>query len=329
MHDNGSGKRPTYPQSWHAYNDAQVHEKDRVLQLLAALCETIAEPIQECGRKRIPLRDAIFAIVLKVYTTFSGRRAASDMRACGASGHLTKVPHYNSTFRKMNDATATEILVNLIEASAAPLAEFENRAGQFAVDATGFSTVVYQRWFGHPQGEKKTWVKLHVMVGTVTNVVTAARVTPANVADCPMLPELVGRTVKRFGVKQVSADKAYLSRLNLKVIESVNAVPFIPFKRGSPGMNSASRPWQRMYCRFVIETEKFFDNYHRRSNVEATMGAIKRKFGAAVRSRRLIAQTNEVLAKVLLHNLTCLVHAMAKFGIEADFDKLTDASTTI
>lgn len=60
-------------------------------------------------------------------------------------------------------------------------------------------------------------------------------------------------------------------------------------------------------------------HYHRRSNVESTMWMIKSKFGGSVRSRLPTAQANEVLAKVLCHNLTCIVHAIAELGTEADF----------
>lgn len=59
--------------------------------------------------------------------------------------------------------------------------------------------------------------------------------------------------------------------------------------------------------------------YHKRSNVESTFSAIKRKFGAAVRSKRFTAQVNEILCKVLCHNLSCLVHAMRELGIEPSF----------
>ena len=40
------------------------------------------------------------------------------------------------------------------------------------------------------------------------------------------------------------------------------------------------------------------------------------------------AQINEVLAKVLCHNLTCLIHAITEFGIDVDLAKTTAAPTT-
>jgi hypothetical protein len=43
---------------------------------------------------------------------------------------------------------------------------------------------------------------------------------------------------------------------------------------------------------------------------------IKGKFGDAVRSKTDVAMKNEVLAKVLCHNLVCLVHEMHELGID-------------
>jgi transposase len=62
-------------------------------------------------------------------------------------------------------------------------------------------------------------------------------------------------------------------------------------------------------------------NYHRRSNVETTFSMIKAKFGEKLRSKTATAQANEVLCKVLCHNLCVLIQSMYEFGIEADFMK--------
>jgi transposase len=317
-------KRKTYAQNWPAYNAAQTTEKAHVEMLLKSLCEGIEQPARKPGpgRSPIPLRDAVFAAVLKVYTTFSGRRASTDIRDSEERGYIGKAPHYNSVFRTMEDAATTEILIRLIEEAAAPLAEVENLAGQFAQDSTGFSTVTYDRWFDQKHGKLMAahpWVKLHVMIGTVTNVVTGVKVSSE--ADCPLLPELLAQTTKKFKVREVSADKAYLSAKNLGAVDAVGAVPFIPFKSNSVGMTSKSMHWRRMWAHFSLKSDDFLKRYHRRSNAESAMWMIKSKFGGAVRSKLPTAQTNEVLAKVLCHNLTCIVHAISEFGIEAEFGR--------
>jgi hypothetical protein len=46
---------------------------------------------------------------------------------------------------------------------------------------------------------------------------------------------------------------------------------------------------------------------------------IKKKFGSSVRSRDITAQKNEVLLKVLCHNICVVNQEMHELGIQADF----------
>ena len=48
----------------------------------------------------------------------------------------------------------------------------------------------------------------------------------------------------------------------------------------------------------------------------AASAGVKRKFGDAVRSTSPEGQTNEVLCKVLAHNLCVLMQAAEEFGID-------------
>lgn len=70
-----------------------------------------------------------------------------------------------------------------------------------------------------------------------------------------------------------------------------------------------------MYELFHENAIEFNRHYHRRSNVETTFAMIKAKFGGFVRSKNPTAQVNEVLAKVLCHNLCCLVSAFYELGV--------------
>src|SRR5580692_7383284 len=222
--------RPTYPQNWSAYNAAQTHEKECVADLLHSMCDAIPSPEQTRGRPRIPLGEAVFSAVWKIYGTASGRRTASNLRECEAKGYLNRAPHHSSVFRALENPKLTPILKSLIEESAAPLREIET---DFAVDSTGFSTSTYERWFSHKYGKQvKTtaWIKAHAMVGVRTNVVTSIEVTTFRGADCPQLPHLLNRTGERFKVRSLAADKAYISHKNLDAIVAAGGFPLIPFK---------------------------------------------------------------------------------------------------
>jgi transposase len=317
--------RKTYAQDWPAYNAAQCEEKETVQILLRSLCDGIHNP-PHAGRgpKPIPLGDAIYAAVTKVYTTMSGRRATTDIKACEDAGRMTKAPHYNSIFNYLGRADLTPLLTALVEESAAPLAAVET---QFAADSTGFSTCTYRRWYDAKYGREMMehgWLKAHAMVGVTTNVITAIRVTDSTANDAPELPALVESTAQRFDMAEVSADKAYLTHKNLAAVEAVGAVPYVPFKSNSKGAGPAA--WRRMWGLFMYKRDEFLTHYHARSNVESTFSAVKRKFGASVRSKNPTAQANEVLCKALCFNLSMLVHAIHELGIEPEFAPMTVAS---
>jgi hypothetical protein len=53
--------------------------------------------------------------------------------------------------------------------------------------------------------------------------------------------------------------------------------------------------------------------------VESTFAMIKAKFRDHVRSKTDVAMQNEVLCKILCHNICCLIQSMYELGIEPTF----------
>lgn len=117
---------------------------------------------------------------------------------------------------------------------------------------------------------------------------------------------------------EVSADKAYLSDANLSHIESHGAAPYIPFKSNTTGKGSPM--WKRLYAYFTLNEESFNAHYHRRSNVETCFSMIKGKFGDSVRSKSDTGQINEILLKILCHNICVLIQEMHSLGITPSFE---------
>ena len=317
--------RLTYRQEWTAYNAAQVHEKERVATLLHDLCSAVDNPIQKRGRPRLPLADAIFCATMKVYGGASGRRTMTDVREYAAKGYIDRAPHFNSIFNALENPDLTPFLRAMIEESAAPLAALET---DFAADASGFTTSQYRRWFNAKYGREMSeafWLKAHVMVGTLTNVVTAVEVTHGREHDSQHFRPLLANTARRFTLKRVSADKAYSSARILAQIESVGAQPLIPFKKNATGASPFQRRgaevWARAFHLFSYRRQEFLTHYHKRSNVETAFHMIKSKFGTRIRSKSPVAQVNELLCKILCHNLCCLVQSFYELGVEAEFWK--------
>ena len=306
--------------SWTAYNLAQTNEQELFGTLLRELCATVSQPPQGKGRPRLPISDMLVAVGLKVYSTMSGRRAMTDFRNAQASGLLSTCPSFSTAFRYMEDPTLTPVLKSLIEHSAKPLKAVE---ADFAADASGFSTRVYDRWFDQKWGKEKKqarFLKAHIMCGVNTKVVTAVEITEASVHDSPPFPGLVGKTAEHFTMSEVSADKAYLSRKNLRAIVDAGATPYIPFKINSrPEHTHGDSLWAKTYHYFSLYREEFMNHYHKRSNVETAFSMIKAKFGGSLRSKNPAAQVNEALVKILCHNICVLIQAMYALGVEPDF----------
>lgn len=311
-------KRKTYPQVWTAYNSAQTNEKDKFQMLLHDLCRGIPEPPPaKTGRPRITLTDIVFAACFKVYSTFSGRRFMSDLRHAQDNGHITKTPHFNSIFNYLENPNLTQILANLITESSLPLKAVESH---FAVDSSGFSTSRFVRWFDHKYGvvkQQHDWVKVHLMCGVKTNVVTAVEILDRDAADSPQFKPLVDTTAKRFKIGKVSADKAYTSLENFEAVADHGGTLFSMFKSNATG--AVGGMYKQMFHYFSFRQHEFMDHYHKRSNVESTFSMIKAKFRDHVRSKTDVSMKNEVLCKIICHNICCLVQEMYELGIEPEF----------
>jgi hypothetical protein len=103
--------------------------------------------------------------------------------------------------------------------------------------------------------------------------------------------------------------------------------PFVAFRdtptgRGIDVANPPAPPvatapaWQRMFHYFAYNQGTFLAHYHQRSNVETTFSMIKAKFGGSLFSKSFEGQVNEVLCKVICHNICCLISAIHELGLE-------------
>jgi transposase len=322
--------RKSYTQpDWSAYEAAQVNEKDEFLGLLHDLCSRIEEkPRRGRGRPPIPLADAVYSACLKVFTTLSVRRFMSDLRDAHRRGYLSQLPHHNSVSRALESEDVTPILEALIVQSSLPLKAIET---EFAVDSSGFSASKFDRWYDEKWGRLRSehsWVKAHVMAGTTTHVVTSVVILDKNSPDAPQFPTLVKETAKNFAVREVSGDKSYPATENFQAVADCGGTAYLSFKSNTTG--GIGGIYESMYHLFCLNKEDYLRRYHRRSNVESVFSSVKRKFGDGVRSKTPTAMKNEVLAKLVCHNISQLIHLMYELGVEANFgSESADDSKTI
>jgi hypothetical protein len=315
-------EKKVYKQDWPAYNLAQATEKRRLQVLLAELCRGLPErerPASRRGPKPHLVRDAAFSMAFKVYCGLSSRRFSTDLLEAHQKGHVTKPIPGAKVTAFFEDPYFTPILKALIAYSARPLRSVETK---FAIDSTGFGTSRYERWYDQKYGitrNKCVWVKTHIASGTATHCVTAVRILDKDAADCPQFVPLVKETRRHFEIGEVSADSAYLSLENFEKIAGMGAQAFIQFKSNTTG--GVGGMFEKAFHFFQFNQEEYMARYHKRSNVESTISAVKRKFGDSVMSRSDAGMVNEVLCKLLCHNLTCLIQEQETLGIVPVFWK--------
>lgn len=321
-------KTVKYSQDWTAYNKAQTNEKSLFMKLLYDLVQNVEEKTREirAGRPELSMRDMLFSSALKVFSTFSLRRFMTDIKDAKDLGYVEHSPHFTLVSVYMKKPEMTGILQNLITLSSLPLKAVEEK---FAIDSTGFRLTRFTDYCKEKHSIKRehTWVKAHLCCGVKTNIVTGVEVTDEFGADNNQFAPLTQRTSDNgFTIKEMSADKAYSSRDNVALIDSLGGTAYIPFRSNASGKpRGKSWVWRKMFNYFVYQREEFMEHYHLRSNIETTNFMIKAKFGDVIRSKDKTAQVNEVLLKVLCHNIVVLIQEMFELNIEPEF--LSDKTT--
>ncbi len=312
---------PATPRDWSAYNRAQTNEIRHFVWLLRSLCDGVPDlPAAPVGRPRLPMGDVVFSLTLKAYYNLPARRVISALDEAHARGLLSQVPAFPSLYQYLENPRMTYILRDLVEASALPLKPVEIR---FAADST---------WFPEAPGDRprtrdrRARIKAHASCGTRTNIITAISITPYNSGDSPRFKTLLGVTAKNFDVREISADKAYLSAQNLLAADRLGATAYIPFKSNSRRIpqnqeRDAVLVWERMFHYYHFNRERFLAHYHLRSNIETAFSMVKRRYGHRLRSRTPAARVNEVMLRFLAHNICCLVRSAYELDIQPLLDE--------
>lgn len=308
-----------YTQDWKIYYQACRTEKLMFLRIIKdAVDYLVRENKYSYGRPAAFFSDIIKSICIKSYHNLSTWRLESELKLCKSMGVIDNVYKKSCISNYMNSKDVSKVLHELYKTIAEPIAPIET---QYAADATGISNAYKaKKWIDVrlDKQEHKQYNKLHVLSGTITNVVVAAKVTEGIRHDSPIFKDLM-QDIGRFNVKEVSADAGYLSRKNCDIIEDAGAVPYILPKKNVTSHSRGSDAWRRMIYLWKQHQMLFASHYHRRSNVESTFGMIKRKWGDFCRCKLPVTQENEILSRIICHNAAVLSEAMLSNDLEPVF----------
>lgn len=319
-------KRISYRQDWHAYNLYQNNEKLMFYKILNDSVNSliIGERFGVVGRPYNLMSDMIKCCCIKIFSGSSVRRSISELRMVQKMGYIKRVPHHNSISNYLNSREMEAYLNVLYRKLALPLKGIENK---FAVDATGFSTLVKSFWSTERMRQKlgrkieyRMWRKLHIVTGVNSNIITSANITEGKAADSPQFQSLVTDTSNNFKISEVSADAGYISHDNVKLVNDLGGTPYIMPRSNTSFRQIRNPEWKRMLLLWRDNKEEFKRHYHLRSNVESTFSMMKRKFSDKLRTKTEQAQVNEILCKVVCHNISVLVNGVYEVGLDLDWN---------
>ncbi len=302
-----------YNKSWREYDLAQTNETIEFLKMAHSLTRRQTSLNHARGRPQASIDDILLSLLIHTYSGRSSRRSNGELKLAQELGLIGCAPHFTVLMRYMNQESITNILHELITRTSEPLAHLET---DFAADGTGFTTNRYSEWksykYGRKYGKEKNWIKAHIMVGTKTMTAVSAIITKGTANDCPQLPLLIDKMSGEFIPKRISADKAYSARYNIDKIRSVGAESFIPFKSNTSkkSLSKGHFGWRTALKVFNEQPEYFYKHYHKRSLSETAFSMIKRKFQPTIRTKRFKSQVNEVLLKIVCHNICVLIRYM-------------------
>lgn len=317
------------PFSWHNYNLSQTKEKALFVNILGDLCNLIVESRNAKGRKPRPLKDITFALVMKEYLNTSSRRVQSDLKLFAEVGFINSEIPFTTLLDHLSRRDLRDVLIELIEISSLPLKCIET---DFAIDATGFGTSRYETFFQYKHKRNVRWKqfrKCHAVCGVKTNIITAIDITEGHTNDQIRFEPLAKDTARNFTIREFSGDKGYLAGKNFAFIKDLGGQAFLAFKSNTTA-NSSSKSEHRSYFKqayrfFKEHKEDYLNRYHKRSNIESAFSMIKRKFGNNVKCKKETSQDNEILAKVLAHNICVLVQELFLNQIDINFNKCQEA----
>jgi hypothetical protein len=148
--------------------------------------------------------------------------------------------------------------------------------------------------------------KLSLAVASSCHLILAAKVRVGNGSDAPDFDDLLYRSWKRSGVKTVVADAGYDSEANHCIArQDMGVRSIIPPGIGRPTSKLPAGRWRRhMARRFARKADQKL--YGQRSQSETVHSMIKRNQGSALRSRTPERRKQEMLLRVITHNITLM-----------------------
>ena len=219
---------PATPRDWSAYNRAQTNEIRHFVWLLRSLCDGVPDlPAAPVGRPRLPMGDVVFSLTLKAYYNLPARRShlgPDEAHARGPVEPSARVPQPLPVPGEPAHDLHTEG-PGRGQCATAQAGRNPIRRRFDVVPGSARRQAQNKRQEGADQGPRIMRHQDQHHHGHLDYALQLGRLA--------RFKTLLGVTAKNFDVREISADKAYLSAQNLLAADRLGATAYIPFKSNS------------------------------------------------------------------------------------------------
>lgn len=243
---------------------------------------SIPEYNSKYSNKIFSNHELLYLCVLREKARFSYRRAEVFVHAYVKEKlNLKRTPDHSTLHKFLQRCPQSWIT--------AALRAYARDVKQILLDGTGFEQH-YSRRYQLRIGRKTSYREFVSVIFVIDGNGTIL----SYYHDMPESQCLVS-ACKEFSPKEVYGDKGYDSNDNFRYCHWNDIEIYVPVKK-------TATSWLRKDCLEEQESEAFLKKYYRRELVESIISAVKRKYGASVKARRLEMQVKEVGMKLLAHN---------------------------
>lgn len=294
------------PIDWIKYTNAQINEINNVLLLIRQVVDEASVSIPDMystGRPPKSACDKAKAILMQQFFQCSNRVAEGFVRLFREKLGIKERLTYRDIERAYDNPEVALILHAAFQLSNNPVSGKEKG---FSIDGTGLPQSSKQNYANDREGGvvMKGYEKLIAIFGTNYKLIGACDIADAHDNESPYLQTLLEELMEIYEELDLFAgDAAYLSRENCDLIESYGGIPRIYPKSNSSVKQRGSKAWTQMLLAFIVDPQRWLEEYHIHSISESGNSVIKRRFPRNLLKRDYTRRKCEAFSRVCVYNL--------------------------
>lgn len=288
------------------YTVAQVNEINNVLLLIRRIVDEAYMSIPEfyeTGRPSKSACDKAKAILMQQFFQCSNRVAEGFVKLFREKLGMKESLTYKDIERAYENPEVALILHVAHQLSNEPVAGKEK---DFAIDGTGMPSSIKQNYANDREKgtAAKGYEKLVAIFGENYKLIGACEIADAKDNEAPYLQPLLDELMEVYEeLNLFSGDSAYLSRDNCDAIVSYGGVPRIYPKSNTVVKQRGSKAWTSMLLAFIVDPQKWLEEYHIRSISESGNSVLKRRFPRNLLKRDYTRRKCEAFSRACIYNL--------------------------